>query len=61
MILNVLLMVMFIGLPAIWTSMMGWLSYRMGTGSEYLSGANRLASGAATATKSGGKSRLKRK
>ncbi|WP_280190818.1 conjugal transfer protein TraG N-terminal domain-containing protein [Delftia sp. PS-11] len=53
MILNILLMLLFIGLPAIWTSMMGWIGYRMSTGLEFADGANSLSVGAASSTKSG--------
>jgi hypothetical protein len=53
MILNILLMLLFLGLPAIWTIMMGWLGYRMGTDGGLLSGATNMASGAASSTKSG--------
>lgn len=54
MILNILLMLLFIGLPAIWTTMMGWLGYRIGIGLEISNGANSLAQGASQTTKSGG-------
>lgn len=36
MILNVLLAVMFVGMPVIWSSMMAWLGYRIGVDSDML-------------------------
>lgn len=36
MILNILLMLMFFGLPMIWSSMMAWLGYRIGVDSDML-------------------------
>lgn len=52
MILNSLLMLMFLGLPAIWTSMMAWLGYRMNTGGEFMGGAQNVSNGASNSTKS---------
>lgn len=55
MILNVLLMIMFIGLPVIWTSMMAWLGYSTSFGSEVLNKSSRMSDGAANSTKKGAK------
>ena len=53
MILNVLLMLLFIGLPLIWTTMMTWLGYNVGVGVDTMSSTTNFASSAASATKSG--------
>lgn len=54
MILNSLLLMMFIGLPLIWTTMMGWIGYNMEIGGPLLTKSDGNAAGAAKSTKSGG-------
>lgn len=43
MILNALLVFMFIGLPLLWSAMMGWIGYRMGFDTSWLGDAQKLS------------------
>ncbi|WP_225981476.1 conjugal transfer protein TraG N-terminal domain-containing protein [Paracidovorax avenae] len=52
MILNILLMFMFIGLPLMWSAVLGWIGFRVGLDSELLNQTNRMATGAGSASKS---------
>lgn len=51
MLLNILLMMMFIGLPMIWTAMMGWIGYSMGLDSFSIYKTESLANSTAQSSK----------
>lgn len=55
-ILNILLVGMFIGLPILWTAMMGWIGLRMGTGLDrVIGGAAKTASSSGSSSASVGR------
>ncbi|WP_026432939.1 conjugal transfer protein TraG N-terminal domain-containing protein [Paracidovorax oryzae] len=52
MLLNILLMLMFVGLPLMWSAVLGWMGYRIGMDSELLSQSGGMAVSAGSASKS---------
>ena len=60
MILNILLAAMFIGLPMIWTTMMGWVGYRLGVDGSMFNRSEILSNGATNSSKKGASSMAKR-
>lgn len=53
MILNILLLLLFIGLPVIWTSMMTWIGYNMTSGMDTMQGGGQMANSAGQSSKVG--------